>query len=84
MVGETSVASEDVLTTVINDESFKIKTPAFRRSAVKILEWCLQAPNKYQVEIFGKKLMQGVICFSIKKSYECNKKKCGENISHWH
>jgi len=59
--------------------SFKIKTLALiqtRQSGVEMLEWCLQAPNKYQVEIFGKKLtkdLQGMICSSIKKSYECNR-----------
>jgi len=69
------------LKTVLEDDSFKIKTPALiktRQTAEKMLEWCLQDPNKDQVEEFGKKLtqdLQGVILASIEKSDDCNKEK---------
>ena len=80
----TSSTSEDVLvnalTMVLEDDSFKIKTPALiqtRQSAEKFLEWCLQVPSKGKVKLFGEKLtqdLQGVIRASIKKkSHNCNK-----------
>jgi len=74
------------LKTVLEDDSFKIKTPALikiRQTAEKMLEWCLHEPNKDQVEEFGKKLtrdLQGVILASNKSLTIVTRKKCGDNI----
>jgi len=56
-----NIVTEHILVTTLKtvlkeDDSFKIKTPALikmRQTAEKMLEWCLQEPNKDQVEGFG-------------------------------
>ena len=88
-----------VLQHVLEDESFKIKTPATiqaRESAEKFLEWCLKEHNKESLNIFTEWLtecLQNVISSSVTKSFNYNKEKMWrefyllrtseEFIKHW-
>ena len=78
----SSVPQENLLIkalrVVLEDESFKIKTPATikaRGAAQKFLEWCLRNPD---VDSFCKQpteSLQKVICNSAKKCFRYNKEK---------
>ena len=88
-----------VLQHVLEDESFKIKTPATvqaRESAEKFLEWCLNEHNRDSLDVFTEWLtesLQNVIVSSVTKSFNYNKEKMwrefyllrtsGEFIKHW-
>ena len=67
------------LRVVLQDESFKIKTPAVikaREAAEKFLAWCLL--NTVKTDVFCKQLMQSlqtVISNSAKKSFTYSKEK---------
>ena len=88
-----------VLQHVLEDESFKIKTPATiqaRESAECFLEWCLNEHNRDGLKVFTEWLtgcLQNVISSSVTKSFNYNKEKMwrefyllrtsGEFIKHW-
>lgn len=66
---------------VLNDESFKINSPATvktRKAAESFLEWCLKDDNKDKLDIFTKQIsknLKDVIVSSKTKSLHYNKDK---------